>query len=64
MNYVIFFSCVLTEQKEKNKANVLTLYQYVLIFSLLKDTKNDQSKTTHTNFDPPQSHLIWKIYSS
>ena len=36
-----FFSCVLREQKEKNKACNLTLYHDVLIFSLLKDIKND-----------------------
>ena len=36
-----FFSCVLREQKKKNKVCVLAPYQDVLIFSLLKDTKND-----------------------
>ena len=37
----LFFSCVLRKQKEKNKACILALYQDVLIFSSLKDTKND-----------------------
>ena len=45
-NYLfLFFSCVLRKQK-KNKACFLALYQDVLIFSLLKDTKNDSIKTT------------------
>ena len=35
-----FFSCVLREQKEK-KVCVLTLYEHVLIFSSLKDRKNN-----------------------
>ena len=38
--YYFFFSCVLRKQK-KNKTCVLTLYQDMLIFSLLKDTKNE-----------------------
>ena len=57
-NYRFFFSCVSRKQK-KNKASVLTLYQDVLIFSLLKDTKNKQIKTAQTNFDPPRNRLTW-----
>ena len=42
---IFFFYCILRKQK-KNQACVLTLHEDVLIFSLLKDTKNDKIKTT------------------
>ena len=41
---ILFFSYVLREQKGKNKVCVLTLYQDLLIFSLLKDTKMTKLK--------------------
>ena len=55
--FFFFFSCVLREQKKKNEARVLTLYQDALILSLLKDANNDSIKTPRTNFDPPRSRL-------
>ena len=58
---IFFFSFVVREQKIKL---VLTFYQDALIFSLLKDTKNDYIKTTQTNFDPLRSCLTWQINSS
>ena len=61
-NYFIF-SCLLGSLKDQkqNKRSVqsmyvLTLYQGVLIFPPLKDTKSDQPKTTQTNFDLLRSY--------
>ena len=40
-SYLFFFCYVLREQKEKNKVCILTVYQDVMTFFLLKDPKND-----------------------